>query len=174
MAQRAAHSPDRQGIGTGRGRRRGGHGEARRTRRRVRREYPVGSIRETVNAQGHLAAEATRRRDRDGIARTVPYDDGLAGRRDRQAEIRRRHGTGADREVLRGPLGEAEEGRAGQLVAAPDDARIARVGRGARVVTPATRVGRAVALKEGLLVEGRTRPENDLTGVHLARRRRAL
>src|ERR1700674_2319501 len=172
MAQRAAHSPDRQGIGTGRRGRRGGHGEGRRTRRRVRRERPGGSAWETVNAEGNLATETTGRRDRNGVARLVSDHDGLARWRDRHAEIRRRHGAGADCEVLRGPLGEAKEGRAGQLVAAPDDARIARVGRGAGIVTPATRVGCAVALKEGLLVERRTRSKDDFTRVHLAQWRR--
>src|SRR5439155_14183800 len=100
--------------------------------------------------------------------------DRLAGGSNRHAEVRHRHRAGADREILRGPLGEAEKGRAGQLVAAPDDTRITRVRRGARVVAPATRGRGAVALEEGLLVECRTRPKDDLAGVHLAGGRRTL
>src|ERR1700737_1203008 len=168
MAQVAVRSRDRQRVGA---RRRGGcraDGEGRRTRRRVRCEGTRGPAREPAEIEVDLAAEAAGGRDRDRVTRAVSSSNRLAGRRDRQTEVGRGYGAGADREVLGGPLGEAEESRADQLVAAPDDAGIARVWRGTGVVAPPTGVGRAVALEEGLLVERRAVPKDDFAGVHRA------
>ena len=83
---------------------------------------------------------------------------------------RKRRAAGGDGEVLRGPLREAEDPPAAELVAAPHHPRVDRVGRGRRVVTPTTWIGRAVALKRGLLIGGAARTQEDLTGVHLAER----